>query len=86
MNGVESGSEKTENFQAEITFHVKCQYNYQPCLHESLAGFFYMEHFFVPWTGFCSGVLFDRNWTCPLAQSEQTFELFTSVPPLPLSL
>ena len=49
-------------------------------------GFFYMEHFSVPWTFFCSGVLFNRDWTCSVEQSEQTFELFTSVPPLPLSL
>ena len=48
----------------------------------SKGGFFYMEHFVVPWTLFCSGVLFNRDWTCSL---EQTFELFTSVPPLPLS-
>ena len=30
MNGGESNSEKKENFKAEITFNMKCQYNYQP--------------------------------------------------------
>ena len=29
MNGGESGSEK-QNFKAEITFNMKCQYNDQP--------------------------------------------------------
>ena len=43
--------------------------------------FYYMEHFFVPWTLFCSGVLFNRDWTCSLEQSEQTFELFCSTSP-----
>ena len=27
MNGGESDSEKKENFQTEITFNMKCQYN-----------------------------------------------------------
>ena len=35
MNGGENGNEKKENFQVEITFNMKRQYNYQP-LHESL--------------------------------------------------
>ena len=43
-----------------------------------------MEQFSVPWTFFCSGVLFNRDWTCSVEQSEQTFELFTSVPPPPI--
>ena len=30
MNGGESGNKKRENFKAEITFNMKCQYNYQP--------------------------------------------------------
>ena len=31
MNGGESGNEKNkENFKVEITFNMKCQYNYQP--------------------------------------------------------
>ena len=31
MNGGESGNEqKMENFKVEITFNMKCQYNYQP--------------------------------------------------------
>ena len=28
MNGGESGNEKKENFTVEITFNMKCQYNY----------------------------------------------------------
>ena len=30
MNGGESGDEKKENFKVEMTFNMKCQYNYQP--------------------------------------------------------
>ena len=30
MNGGESGNVKKENFKVEITFNMKCQYNYQP--------------------------------------------------------
>ena len=30
MNGGESGSKNKETFKAEITFSMKCQYNYQP--------------------------------------------------------
>ena len=33
-----------------------------------------MEQFSVPWTFFCSGVLFNRDWTCSVEQSEHTFE------------
>ena len=28
MNGGESGNEKKENFKVEITFNMKCEYNY----------------------------------------------------------
>ena len=30
MNGGEGGNEKKENFKVEITFNMKCQYNYWP--------------------------------------------------------
>ena len=30
MNGGESGNEKKENFEVEITFNMKRQYNYYP--------------------------------------------------------
>ena len=30
MNGGESGSEKRKLLKVEITFNMKCQYNYQP--------------------------------------------------------
>ena len=29
MNGGESGSEEKKKLKAEITFNMKCQYNYQ---------------------------------------------------------
>ena len=36
MNGSESGSDRKKTFEAEITFSMKCQYNYQPLFFESL--------------------------------------------------
>ena len=72
---------------SNVTLQAKRQQSQQ---HVTVAcpevGSFTWNSFLFPGHFSVQAFFFNRDWTCSVEQSEQTFELFTSVPPLPLSL